>query len=326
MKKRILSIDGGGMRGIVSAVLLQKLEEIICEYSQNPKARIADYFELVAGTSTGSILTVFYLFPNEKGESKFSAKEVTQAYIDYGRYVFRRQFGFPFWGAKYTNRCFEEMLNELFGDTTLGMLRRPCLLTSYDITGRKAVFFNSVTGRADEQRNYPLKDAIMASCAAPTYFPPICKRERANYYGCLIDGGVVANNPSMCALIEAMKLPDCCGLQDELLLSIGNVKNTKEYTYRRVKYWSLFQWAVPIFDIMMDGSEQTVDYQLRKLYKSNGNPQDYIRIQLRTEEYIPKMDHCSPEDIKRFLDFGARLVKKEQHQLEHIARRLLADK
>jgi patatin-like phospholipase/acyl hydrolase len=322
MEKIILSIDGGGMRGIVSAILLQSLEEMLQKYSNNPKARIGDYFDLVAGTSTGSILTVLYLYPNERGESKYSAQEVTQAYIDYGNYIFKRQFFYPFWGAKYTNKYLEEMLVEYFHEDTLGNLRKPCLLTSYDITQRKAVFFNSVTGRADQQRNYLLKDAILASTAAPTFFPPTCKKERNSCYGCLVDGGVVANNPALCALIEALKLPDCKRLNQIVTVSVGNAKNTKSYSYQKAKFWGLFQWALPMFDVLMDGSEQTVDYQLRRLYKSINQPQDYMRFLLHTDESVPKMDECSSDAIKRFQDLGKRLADREKAQIEVLAKRL----
>ncbi len=325
MKKRILSIDGGGMRGIVSAVLLQSLEEKLCLYSNKPNAKIGDYFDLVAGTSTGSILTALYLYANERGESKFTAKEVTQAYIDYGSYILKKQFGYPFFGARYTNRYLEEMLDSFFHEDTLGELRKPCLLTAYDITSRKAVFFNSVTGRADEERNYRLKDAILSSCAAPTYFPPTCKKAKGGCYGCLVDGGVVANNPSMCALIEAMKLPDCDTIGDTFLVSVGNVKNTKSYTYHKAKLWGLFQWAVPMFDILMDGSEQTVDYELRRLYKSIRCPQAYIRLQLRTEDSIPRMDSSSKESIARFLELGENFAQRESLQIDALAKQLVQE-
>lgn len=269
-----------------------------------------------------SILTVLYLYPNERGESKFSAKEVTQAYIDYGNYIFKRQFFYPFWGAKYTNKNFEQMLDEYFHEDTLGNLRKPCLLTAYDITQRNAVFFNSVSGRADNQRNYLLKDAILASTAAPTYFPPTCKKGRIGCYGCLVDGGVVANNPALCAMIEALKLPDCNRFSQILTVSVGNAKNTKSYTYKQAKLWGLFQWALPMFDILMDGNEQTVDYQLRRLYKSINQPQDYYRFLLHTEESIPKMDDCSSDSIQRFQELGHRFADREKLNLENLAKRL----
>ncbi len=325
MKKRILSIDGGGMRGIVSAVLLQSLEEKLSEYSGNPKARIGDYFDLIAGTSTGSILTVLYLFPNERGESKYSAREITQTYIDYGNYIFHRQWTYPFWGAKYTNKYFEEILKSYFGDSTLGELRKPCLLTSYDITKRSAVFFNSVSGRADNHRNCLLRDAILSSTAAPTYFPPTCLKDRNSCYGCLIDGGVVANNPTLCALIEGLKLPECNSLTDFMTVSVGNVKNTKSNSCKKAKQWGLFNWAIPLFDILMDGSEQTVDYQMRLLYKSINKPQDYIRMQLKTEENIPKMDDSSKEAIDVILKFGYDLAKKEKSTVDSLAKLLVRE-
>lgn len=325
-KKKVLAIDGGGMKGIVSAVLLRSLEDRLQYHSNNYKARIADYFDLIAGTSTGSILTALYLFPNERGESKFSAKEVVDCYYEYGEYIFKKQKFYPFWGPKYTNKNLEEMLVKYFGDATLGSLRKPCLMTSYDTMTRSAVFFNSVTGRKDENRNYLLRDAILASTAAPTYFPPSCFHTKDNCYNCLIDGGVFSNNPALCALIEAMKLPGCDGIGDTICLSVGNVKNTKSYTYQKVRRFGLIQWAVPIFDILMDASEQTVDYQLKKIYKSVNHQQYYYRMVLNTEEEIPKMDDYSKEAVHKLTLYGEKLANREKYRIDELAKRLVMER
>ena len=78
-----------------------------------------------------------------------------------------------------------------------------------------------------------------------------------------------------------------------------------------------------MFDILMDGSEQTVDYQLRRVYKSIGEPQNYIRMQLKTESNIPKMDAYSQEAIDTFLGFGYRLAEKEKSTIDSLAKMLV---
>lgn len=322
MEKRILSIDGGGMKGIVSAILLKSLEEKLKLYSNNLNARIADYFDLIAGTSTGSVLAALYLYPTEHGESKYSAEDVLNFYLNFGRDVFKRSYLFPFFGAKYKNTVLKQYLEKYFEDITIGELRKPCLLAAYDTTRREAVFFNTVSSRKDQKRNYLLSDAILASTAAPTYFPPSCLKIKKNCSNCLIDGGVIANNPALCALIESLKLPKCEGLQETMLLSVGNVNNHKSYPYNDVKRWGLLQWAVPILDILMDGSEQTVDYQLRRLYKSVNRPQSYYRMQWVSSDEVPGMDNTSKEAIAKFIEYGEKLAHQEKYRIDEIARHL----
>lgn len=322
LEKKVLSIDGGGMKGIVSAIVLKHLEEKLKIYSGNENARIADYFDLIAGTSTGAILAALYLYPTEQGESKYTAQEILDLYLIHGKEIFKRNFLFPLFGAKYKNKPLKKLLDDYFGSTTIGELRKPCLLASYDTTKRSVVFFNTVSSRKDARRNYPITDAVLASTAAPTYFPPSCLKFKKQCYNCLIDGGVVANNPALCALIEALKLPKCDGICDIMLLSVGNVNNPKSYYYEEVKQWGLIQWARPILDILMDGSEQTVDYQLKRLYKSINHPQDYYRMQWVVETEIPGMDDVSNDAIEQFIGFGEKLAMREKYRIDEIARRL----
>ena len=320
--KKVLSIDGGGMKGIVSAIVLKHLEEKLKLYSGNENARIADYFDLIAGTSTGAILTALYLYPTEKGESKYSAQEILDFYLIHGKGIFKRNFLYPVFDAKYTNKELKKLLDYYFGTTTIGELRKPCLLTSYDATQRKAVFFNTTSSRKDARRNYLLADAILASTAAPTYFPPSCLKIKNQCYNCLIDGGVVDNNPALCAWIEAMKLPKCDGMNDIMLLSVGNVNDSRSYLYGEVKRWGLISWARPILDILMDGSEQIVDYQLKRIYKSINQPQNYYRMQWVVEEEVPSMDDYSNEAIEKFLACGEKLAMREKYRIDEIAKKL----
>ncbi len=314
------------MKGIVSAVVLRELEKKLREYSQEKDARIGDYFDLIAGTSTGSILTGLYLYANEQGGSKYSAEDVLQLYIDQGEYIFKRRFGYPFFGAKYTNKRLRQKLYEYFDDACLADLRRPCLMVAYDMTKKQAVFFNTVSSRNDPKRNYPLVDAIMASTGAPTYFPPQALQVGKKRINCLVDGGVVANNPAMCALIESLKLPGNVCLSDTLLLSIGNLTNKKSYQYDEVKRWGLVNWAVPMLDVFMNGSEQTVDYELRKIYQAIDRPHNYYRMIWVTEEEIPGMDDTSKEAVKKLVEYGEKLAYREKYRIDEIAKKIVRAK
>lgn len=325
MHTAILSIDGGGMKGIISAVALAKLETLLQQYSQKPNARIGDYFDLIAGTSTGSILTGLYLIP-ENGHPKYSAKEILDFYLTLGPSIFDKQSLYPLFGSKYMSSNFEDILQNYFGQLKMSHLLKPCLITSYDTTSREAVFFNAETGKKDPERNVLVWQAIKASCAAPTYFPPVCIKNPPECPSCYVDGGVVSNNPALCAVIEALKLPTCSAIHDIYLMSIGNIKSNTSYYYRDVKKWGLIEWAVPLFSILLNSNAQTVDYQLESLFKNIGKRDQYIRMQLSTSEKTPALDNYSDTAIQFFLECGEEMAKTYLKDLQHFAQILVSEK
>lgn len=314
MSTAILSIDGGGMKGIVSAVLLDKLETLLQEYSRNPNARIGDYFDLIAGTSTGSILAALYMLP-EENHPKYSAKEILNFYLALGPSIFVKQSLYPLFGSKYVSRGFQETAEKLFGNLKMSQLLKPCMITSYDTTSRKAIFFNSETAKKDPFRNPYVAEAVRASCSAPTYFPPVCLSMAPDCPACYVDGGVVANTPSLCAIIEALKLKQCKSIHDIFLLSVGNVKNDTFYKYRDVKKWGLIEWAVPLFSTLLNSNTQTVDYQLKTLFSIIDEEDHYLRLQVNTLDKPPAMDDYSTEAINYLLTAGDEMIEKYDKQL-----------
>lgn len=332
MSTIILSIDGGGMKGIVSALVLIELEDIIKKYTGADKVYLVDYFDLIAGTSTGSILAALLLCPNDCNGPKYTAADALNLYLTKGKTMFQTNLlhrirtldGLI--GPKYKNKALTAELNAYFGSVKTAELLKPCLLTSYNMTTRDSLFFNSLSSMKSEDRNYNLADAVLASTAAPTFFPPSCTKSYNSCEDCLVDGGVFANNPSLCALIEALKLERTKNINDTMLLSIGNVYSAKLYDYNTVKHWGAINWAFPILDVLMDASEQTVDYQLNKLYSTLGVSNHYLRVVANVKENVPAMDSTSPEAIERLVEIGKELVKKRRRDLERYARMLIDNK
>ncbi|WP_310605522.1 patatin-like phospholipase family protein [Anaerosporobacter sp.] len=329
MSTTILSIDGGGMKGIISALVLIELENIIKRYTGSNTVYLVDYFDLIAGTSTGSILAALLLCPDDYNRPKYTASDALDLYLTKGKTMFQtsplhklRTLG-GLTGPKYKNKALSAELNSYFGSIKTANLLKPCLLTSYDMKTRDTVFFNSLSSLKSEERNYNLADAVLASTAAPTFFPPTTTRPNTLYEDCLIDGGVFANNPSLCALIEALKLKCVKKIEDTMILSIGNVSTAKSYSYNKVKHWGAINWAFSILDVLMDASEQTVDYQLNKLYSILGVANHYLRIAASQKEHVPSMDDTSPEAIDCLLEIGKELVKKKHRDLEHYAKMLI---
>ena len=131
-KVRILSIDGGGIRGIIPARILVYVEEQIKRLTGNPKARIGEYFDMIAGTSTGGILACLYLAPDVPGENKakYTAQEALDLYVAHGQRIFSKDFWerishYKIWNEQYPSDHLQDLLDEYFGNTLLSELIRP---------------------------------------------------------------------------------------------------------------------------------------------------------------------------------------------------------
>ena len=322
MAASILSIDGGGMKGIITTIVLIRLEEYIRFFSQDSSAKIGEYFDLIGGTSTGSIITALALYP-DGDKPKYSAKDIYQMYISLGEKIFVKQSLFPLFGAKYSNQGIKKVTEDIFGDLTLKDLYKPCIITTYDTASRKPTFFNSLTAIKDPNRNPLVREAVMASCSAPTYFPPVCLSSTPDCSKSYIDGGVVANNPSLCALVEGLKLTNCKNLSDILLLSVGNAENDENFTYRQVKKWGLLEWALPLLSILLNTSDQTVHYQLRSIFHTIGKDDNYLRLEKSDERKIPSLDDFSPEAIGKLVTMGLTLADDNNKKIKDFAKKLV---
>ncbi len=195
MTNYILSVEGGGIRGIIPAIILAEIES-------RTKKPISQIFDLMAGTSTGGIIVAGLCKSNKL---QYSANDLVELYQEYGAYIFQSSFwrkSIASWlsGSQYSYRNMEFILNKYFGESTMADVASNLLLTSYDIHNSCEFFFKSW-----KEKNIKLKDALRATTAAPTYFTPkrlkISQTERV-----LIDGGVFANNPAACAYASGKRL------------------------------------------------------------------------------------------------------------------------
>lgn len=334
MSTRILSIDGGGIRGIIPGQVLVALEGKLQELSKNPSLRIADCFDMIAGTSTGGILTCLYLCPDgNTGRPKFSATDAVDLYLEYGDNIFdvslfRRISSLDgLTEEKYSAAPLENILHDYFGDLALSQLLKPCLVTAYDITRRAAKFFNSQDVRDEgPARDFYVRDVARATSAAPTYFEPanIVAFDRKVYP--LADGGVFANNPTMCACVEAFGYNAKLTVPDLKVLSLGTGSSDQSYHYSEVKNWGKVQWAIPVLDILMSGAAETVDYQMQALFTAAGCASQYLRLQANLADFPDvdsAMDNASEENMSALEDAGNKLAKDSDAELTAFARALL---
>lgn len=203
---RILCIDGGGIRGIIPAAVLAELE-------QRTGRAISDCFDLIAGTSTGGIIALALTRPDPRGRPQYSAADVLGFYQEVGPTIFARD---PLHraatleslaGPRFASGPLRRALAEYFGDTRLSEALRDVLVTSYDIERREPFFFKSHYARTQPERDFAMRDVAAATAAGPTYFEPVRVQTKDHVgYRALVDGGVFANNPTMCAWVEALGL------------------------------------------------------------------------------------------------------------------------
>lgn len=261
--KKILSIDGGGIRGIIPAVILDEIEK-------RKGKPIAELFDLIAGTSTGGILAVCLTKPGPDKKPEYSALDIVNLYKKEGSKIFNKSF----WKSvmsmgnlvdeKYSQKGIEEVLHTYLGDTKLAECLTEVIITSYETERRFPFFFKSRKAKTEPTYNYLLKEVARSTSAAPTYFEPSKVRAEppVDYYS-LIDGGVYANNPAMCGYVEAIKIfPD---EKDFLFVSLGTGELTRRIAYDDAKDWGLAEWARPLLNVVFDGVSDSVNYQLIQL-------------------------------------------------------------
>ncbi|WP_373058912.1 patatin-like phospholipase family protein [Zunongwangia sp. H14] len=342
MKKiRILSLDGGGIRGILPGTIITYLEEQIQQKTGNSNAAIGEYFDFLSGTSTGGILSLIYLCPDKEKNHKFSAKEALNLYLKLGGEIFNvslkkkiESMG-GICDEKYEAKDLEYALDQYFGEKVLSELLKPCLVSSYDIRNRKAHFFTSLDAKS-ELYNYRLKDVARATSAAPTYFEPVRINSLYGTPHALVDGGVFANNPALCAYAEARTIrfsevlntaekPDKPSAKDMLIVSVGTGSVKQPYPYEDYKDAGVLKWINPLIDIMMSGNSETVDYQLKKIYDTLPveDCEDYYRIQPELIHADSAMDNAKPENLKALHEDGLAAVEKNKEQLDEIVKKLI---
>ncbi len=315
---KVLAIDGGGIRGVIPAMVLGEIE------SRTGK-RIAELFDLIAGTSTGGILAVGLVKPDGAGRPQYSVSELEQLYEREGPRIFAR----PFWHSvvslgslgdeKYASDGIESVLREYFGEARLKDAVTETLVTSYELESRDPWFFARWKARESPENDFPMRFVARATSAAPTYFEPE-ELPATRPHGGLIDGGVYANNPAMCAYVEMKKLePDN---DHVLLLSLGTGQHTDPIHYADAKGWGLAKWAIPILDVVFDGVSDTVDHQMKVLCKEHEGDPRYYRFQTKLTNVADEMDNANPGNIAALKRKAEELIADQAADLEKVCRAL----
>ncbi len=297
---RILSIDGGGLRGIVPVLILQEIQRLL---KGKP---IHEMFDLIAGTSTGGLIAAGLTVSQDGINPFYSLKDLEDVYCKRGSEIFpirgklRNAFDniTSFWNPEFSEEGINSVLSDLLGECRLMDCLTPLLITAYDLKHNEPLFFRSRTAAVDPEANACLFDICRATSAGPTYLPAYTFRFDGREVTC-IDGGVYINNPAMAAIAEISRYrsdpfynrPDL-EWSDIHVLSIGTGHYGGLVTGNQAKGWGKANWARPIIDIMMHGVNKTTHSHAKELL-DQGN---YLRLTIDIEvEKFACMTNASEE-------------------------------
>lgn len=289
--KRILAIDGGGIRGIIPAKVLVEIER------QTGK-RIAELFDLIAGTSAGGILAAGLCTPAADRKSpRYRADELLDLYRVNAGEIFSssplRKLWSLFFGPEYSPAGLERHLLRLMGEERLKDAVTGLLITSYDMRAGEAWFFSREAARKHpEHRNFRLRDIARATSAAPTYFPPFRFDELGAGAAVLVDGGMFANNPALCAWVDAHESVDATS--EVLILSLGTGSVPHPVRFDRARRWGKVMWAQPAINAFFDGQSDTAEYELSRLLDAD----HYLRLQVKLPVANEATDDTSDANIR----------------------------
>lgn len=235
--KRILTIDGGGIKGVIPASFIATVEDSIND-------KIANYFDLIVGTSTGGIIALGLGIG-------LSAKEILTFYEEHGPFIFRgnRHLKWLKWFSttKYSSTSLKDALETCFGAKKLGDSKKRLVIPSLNLENGKVYIYKTAHHpRLEKDYKEKVVDVALATTSAPTYFPT----HRSVAGTPLIDGGMWANNPVGMAVVEALTLLDWC--RDSLkVLSLGCTTTPLNVRRGRWKPSGTLYWASKVLDVFM---------------------------------------------------------------------------
>ncbi|KAA8531730.1 hypothetical protein F0562_006553 [Nyssa sinensis] len=337
---RVLSIDGGGIRGIIPVTLLAHLE---LKLQDGPSARIADYFDVIAGTSTGGLVTTMLTAPNKDNRPMYTANDINRFYLEQAPKIFPQSSRNSFMdrasslfgavtGPKYDGKYLRLLIKQLLGDITINQTLTDVIIPTFDIKHLQPIIFSTNDAKVNVFKNALLSDICISTSAAPTFLP-------AYYFETkdvdgktrsfdLVDGGVAANNPTLMAISHISKeilmgnfqFVDIEPMDSKrmLVLSLGTgaAKQEEKYSAAKASKWGLLNWvydngATPLLDIYSDASSDMVDIHVSTLFQALHSEKNYLRIQDDTlTGNASSLDIATNENLQRLLHIGKKLLEK----------------
>ncbi|EOA17978.1 hypothetical protein CARUB_v10006413mg [Capsella rubella] len=348
----ILSIDGGGIRGIIPGTILAYLESQLQELD-GEEARLVDYFDVISGTSTGGLIVGMLAAQGEDqsgGDSHsrnrnrplFEAKEIVPFYLKHSPKIFPQPRGILCgWGEtlvrlvrgpKFNGKYLHKLIEGFLGDTKLTQSLTNVVIPCFDIKKLQPVIFSTYQAVTNRALDAKLSDICISTSAAPTYFPAHRFTNEDNegnkHEYNLIDGGIAANNPTLCAIAEVTKqimkknpaMGDISPLDFTrfLVISIGtgSIRNQEKYNAEMASKWGLMCWifengSTPILDCYNEAIHDMVDYQSSVVFQALRSEKNYLRIDDDTlKGDLGSVDISTEKNMEGLIEVGEALLKK----------------
>jgi patatin-like phospholipase/acyl hydrolase len=304
---KIISIDGGGIRGIVAATILNKLEEAL----QKPLYKCTD---IIAGTSTGGLIACGLTVPDDVGiNPQYNTDEIIDVYRNLGDVVFIRSFWHKIktlWGLigpKYKIDGLDKVLQSKFADIKLEKALTHIVLCTYDLYSRQPVVFSSEDPILNK---ITMKEACMGTSSVPTFFPSVLASTENNKFN-LIDGGIFAVNPALCAMALAKQKHPNAKIN---VVSIGNGSSNNPLKYEDTKNWGLLEWASPVTDVILDSIGDAINCQTKCLCEATRGK--YVRLQFELPESLKAMDNADPKNLQNLQNKTNQYIDENPDQIE----------
>jgi patatin-like phospholipase/acyl hydrolase len=297
---RVLSIDGGGIRGLIPALVLEELE-------RRAERRVFELFDLIAGTSTGAILACALCAPDPLPAARVAALYEEEGPEIFSRSIFQRiRSADGLLDERYDSATLDGALARFLSDKRLSRTRPDLVVPAYDTAGPGPFFFKTTDARESPEDDFPLSVVARASSAAPTYFEPSAVDGRA-----LVDGGVFAANPAMSAFAEAVRFQPGA---EVVLLSLGTGQRTRRRTFDEIEDWGLLEWTRPLLDVVFDGISDAVDYQLRHALGEGR----YWRFQVELTRANDALDDATDENLRALRAQAEELIAARSADLDTV--------
>lgn len=293
---KILSIDGGGLRGLIPLLVLKEVEKITGK-------KIHELFDLIVGTSTGGIIACGLTATKDGKTPLLTIDKLIDLYTTKGSEIFPYKNNLftkikSVFDPKFKADGLDKLLSEYFLNLKLSNTLKPIIVSSYDIRNNEVVMFKS---RKSDENGYDvsLRDVCRATSAAPTYLPSYELSFGGKLRTC-VDGGVFINNPALVGVSDAIRntygIKDL-NVSDITLLSLGTGIYTENLGVKNTDDWGLKDWARPISDIMMQATSKSVDYECNELLDR------YLRLQITIDDKAKSdMSDSRPETASYLID------------------------
>ncbi|KAK0575702.1 hypothetical protein LWI29_005440 [Acer saccharum] len=338
----VLSIDGGGIRGIIPATILAFLESEL-QKLDGEEARLADYFDVISGTSTGGLVTAMLTTPNDQNRPLFAAKDIKDFYLQNCPQIFPQDNTttyFPFSkmfkslaGPKYDGKYLHSLVKEKLGSVRLHQTLTNVVIPTFDIKKLQPIIFSTYDVKKNPSIDALLSDISIATSAAPTYLPAYNFETEDISTGKvrtfdLIDGGVAANNPTLVAISEVTKeitrgsadffpiKPTDYGRFLVISLGTGSPKTEEKYDALKSGKWGLLGWLTsegsnPLIDVFMQSSSDMIDFHVSTVFQALHSEENYLRIQDDTlSGNESSVDIATKENLDSLVRVGEKLLKK----------------